>query len=114
MGRVITRVALIGPVCCGQNQGALVRKDMVLAKGGLGEQQFEQDAQSSLLRYHHDHSATICFSGAEFSPTFAHSLFERSFPKASLLWFPSLRQTPHPTPASPLTLHRRERMYYCI
>lgn len=36
MGRVITRVALIGPVCCGQNQGALVRKDMVVAKGVAG------------------------------------------------------------------------------
>lgn len=36
MGRVITRVALIGPVCCGQNQGALVRKYMTLAKGVPG------------------------------------------------------------------------------
>lgn len=97
MGRVITRVALIGPVCCGQNQGALVRKDKVLAKGMAGGT--APLARMLSLAYFSVTMAmvsTLHLSGAELFPSLP-TLPKRPSPKASFFWFPSLSHTP-PTP----------------
>lgn len=88
MGRVITRVALMGPVCCGQNRGTPVRK-------GLHGAPAAPPGHSPCLRQSNWHplgASTVprSFPGFAHSPPGSFLLIlqvssERSLPKRSLL-----------------------------
>lgn len=75
MGRVITRVALMGPVCCGQNQGTLVREDVMEVKdlvGGSAPEPGCSPLSTSVTLYQYQRYFSISTGSSSF-PGFAHS-----------------------------------------